>query len=228
MRIRTHRVVNKDFFKEWAAPMAYVLGFFMADGYMTHNSRGAHFLCMQITDRNLLYKLRAAMRSTHKVSARTTHDAGKPLYRLQIGSKEMCDDLRKLGIRNGKTHNMRLPNVPQKYVSDFVRGYFDGDGNVWVGLVHKERQRSLLAINTVFTSCSGHFLRVLKKTLKEYEIHGHMSNANSYCRLSYSIHASLKLHGLMYGKYHGNLFLRRKRKVFERYVRNRNAAVAQR
>lgn len=227
-RSRRGKRVNKNFFKHWTAPMAYVLGFFMADGYITKNTRGAFFLCIQITDRDLLQKLRATLQSTHKISARTVTGKGKPVYRLQIGSKEMCEDLRTLGMNSGKTKNMRLPDMPRQFVPDFVRGYFDGDGNVWVGFVHKERKQPLLAINTVFTSCSQQFLQSLKNALGTHGIRGHLVRVSTYHRLSYSIHASLGLHRLMYSSYHGNLFLRRKRKVFERYIRYRNAAVAQR
>ncbi|MEK7144930.1 MAG: hypothetical protein AAB794_03715 [Patescibacteria group bacterium] len=49
-----HRAVNQGFFKKWTPEMAYVLGFFAADGYMTLNKRGAHFWSIQITDKNIL------------------------------------------------------------------------------------------------------------------------------------------------------------------------------
>jgi len=33
---------NEDFFKNWTQEMAYVLGFFTADGNMIKNNKGAH------------------------------------------------------------------------------------------------------------------------------------------------------------------------------------------
>jgi hypothetical protein len=47
---------NENFFKNWTPEMAYVLGFFTADGSMIRNKRGAHFIEFQITDKNLLYR----------------------------------------------------------------------------------------------------------------------------------------------------------------------------
>ena len=62
------RAVNHDFFKKWNSDMAYVLGFFAADGCMIKNKRGAHFIEFHITDKNLLFAIRAAMRSNHKIA----------------------------------------------------------------------------------------------------------------------------------------------------------------
>lgn len=38
-----YKRVNKDFFKKWSNEMAYVLGFFAADGNMIVNKRGGQF-----------------------------------------------------------------------------------------------------------------------------------------------------------------------------------------
>src|SRR3989338_9076928 len=124
-----YKKVNKNFFKKWTPEMAYVLGFFAADGYITVNRRGGQFWCIQITDKKLLEQIRKVVQSGHKISTRVRDGNEKMVHRLQIGSIEMCDDLRKLGFFERKTKNLTVPHAPQKYFSDFVRGYFDGDGN---------------------------------------------------------------------------------------------------
>jgi hypothetical protein len=45
-----HKEINHDFFKNWSPEMAYILGFFAADGTMIKNRRGAHFIELEITD----------------------------------------------------------------------------------------------------------------------------------------------------------------------------------
>ncbi len=202
--------------------MAYVLGFFAADGYITVNKRGGQFWCIQITDKELLEKIRITIASDHTIGIRKPKDKEKTLYRIQIGSIDMCDDLRKLGFDANKTKSLAVPHVPQKYFSHFVRGYFDGDGNVWVGNVHKERRKKLLAIQSTFTSCSVNFLQGIRERLEVAGIQkGNIRKGKgNYFRLTYSILSSLKLYDFMYnGLVLGyDLFLQRKKSVFQKYM----------
>ena len=59
---------NEDFFKKWSSEMAYVLGFFCADGSMITNKRGSHYLEYYITDKDLIFKIKKALGSNHKIS----------------------------------------------------------------------------------------------------------------------------------------------------------------
>lgn len=217
-----YKSVNKDFFKKWTPEMSYVAGFFAADGYITVNRRGGQFWCIQITDKKLLEQIKKAIKSEHKISFRPGSGNERALYRLQIGSIEMCDDLRKLGFSERKTNSLAVPNVPDKHLADFVRGYFDGDGSVWVGFVHKERITKLLAMRSIFTSCSKGFLEILKSKLEDNKITNGVlkKEKGNYCRLTYSIHGSLKLYDFMYNKCarcKTRLFLERKKKIFEKF-----------
>ncbi len=220
------RAVNKDFFKKWSSTMAYVLGFFAADGYLTLNQRGAHYWSIQITDKDILERIKKAVQAEHKIGVRTRKGNEKILYRLQIGSKEMCNDLLQLGFIPNKTKSLAVPNIPRKYFSHFVRGYFDGDGNVWVGYIHKERKTKMLAIRTVFTSCSLDFLCLMRDQLETFGIdRGVLSRGKgNYYRLTYSIHGSLKLGDFMYTHRVPDcygLFLERKRSKFREFARMR-------
>ncbi len=202
--------------------MAYVLGFFSADGCITVNRRGGQFWCIQITDKKLLEEIKKVIKSEHKISIRIGGRNESTLYRLQIGSIEMCDDLRKLGLRERKTKNLVVPNVPDKYFADFVRGYFDGDGNVWIGFLNKKRSRPSLALKTMFTSCSSGFLNQFHKRLRKFGAEGgsiYVSRGN-YSRLQFSSNDSLKIYNFMYNQCVSckiSLFLERKKGVFEKF-----------
>jgi hypothetical protein len=221
-----YRKVNKDFFKKWTAEMAYILGFFAADGCITHNKRGAYFWSIQITDKKLLNSIKKVIQSDHAIGIRNGKNKNHSiLYRLQIGNKEMCDDLRMLGMRERKTKSLAIPNVPEKYFPDFVRGYFDGDGSVWAGYQRRDRPTQSLAIQTIFTSCSIPFLETLALRLGIYDISGCVyKERNTHARLRYSIRSSLKLYDFMYNNsvaMSQGLFLERKNKIFERYMHMR-------
>ena len=193
--------------------MAYVLGFFAADGYITVNKRGGQFWCIQITDKLLLQDIKKVVGAEHVISKRKRVGNEKASYRIQIGSIEMCNDLRYLGFGERKAKRLVLPNVPRKYFCDFVRGYFDGDGNVWMGKIHKDRRVPMMALRVVFTSCSQDFLSRLKDTLNEaIKTNGSVIIQDSYARLQYSIKDSLQLYNFMYNTLGSSrLFLTRKR-----------------
>jgi len=139
----------------------------------------------------------------------------------------MCNDLRRLGFNENKTKSLAVPNVPKKFFSDFVRGYFDGDGHVWVGLTHKNSFHATYSISCVFTSCSFDFLNILHDRLKKVADVGGVvrKGQGDYYRLTYSIISSLKLFNFMYNvdnlKEEG-LFLKRKRIVFEKFIKMRS------
>ena len=155
---------NENFFKKWSPEMAYILGFFAADGSMYKTKRGTHFIEFQITDKELLKQIRKLFDSNHKIAMRNRNKKWKLLYRLQIGSKAMFGDLIKLGMTPRKSKTIKFPDIPVHYLIHFVRGYFDGDGNVWSGLMHKtDRKKPSRTLIAGFTCGSKKFLISLMK-----------------------------------------------------------------
>ena len=211
---------NEDFFKTWAPDMAYVLGFFTADGSMVRNKRNAHFIEFEITDKKLLYQIRNILGSNHKITERNRKRSGreKSSYRLQIGSKEMFSDLIKLGMTPKKSMTIQLPKIPDKYFSHFLRGYFDGDGCVNICTYQKkDRKDPSRIINSGLTSGSKDLLISIKGLLAKRKIiqGGTLYFSRGY-RLWFAIADSLKLCHFMY-KDAGTLFLARKKIIFEKY-----------
>jgi len=167
-----------------------------------------------------LREIRRVISAEHKISFRKGKGKDKDQWRMQIGSIEMCNDLRALGFNTRKTKNLSVPHVPDKYFKDFLRGYFDGDGNVWSGLMHKGRKTHTQTIQTVFTSCSLEFLEGMRKRLEAFDIERGVlrQGKGNYYRSVYSILNSLKLYNFMYNRLGtSRLFLKRKKGVFEKY-----------
>ena len=203
--------------------MAYTLGFFTADGSMTKNKRGAHFIELQITDKDLLYKIRQLLGSNHKITERKRNVRWRNTYRLQIGSKEIFSDLLKIGLTPAKSKTVKLPKIPKKYFNCFVRGYFDGDGSVTVSCYKRKNRNNKKYITILwgFISGSRKFLEELRDKLKKI---GGFRGGN-FCyysggyRLFFSVKDSLILYNFMYGDASNNLFLPRKKKIFEKYFK---------
>ena len=199
--------------------MAYVLGFLFADGCITKTKRGGQYVSFHTMDKELLVAMRMAMDSDHKIAKRTARSGN--VYRMQIGSKELVADLERFGLTEAKARRMRFPDVPPRQLSHFVRGFFDGDGNVWVGKVHLDRTTPMNVIQTAFTSASSEFLSGLKAALNGTGVKGgslRLLSGKKCGRLSFSIRGSLKLHEIMYNGSRTPLCLSRKRKTFERYI----------
>ena len=200
--------------------MAYVLGFLYADGNIIKTKRGTHFVAFYSADLFLLQEVKKVIKAEHVVSVRSVRSG--EVCRLQIGSMEWFDDLCTLGLTPNKSMRMLLPDIPDTFFSDFVRGYFDGDGNVWVGDVHKTRTTSTYTIQTTFTSGSFEFLKSLRSRLQQCGLSGgslfHPKTGN-YGRLTFSKQDTLKIYRIMYNAPH-RLYLERKKVVFEEFVNN--------
>ena len=201
--------------------MAYVLGFFTADGSMTKNKRGAHFIEFEITDKDLLYQIRQLLGSDHKITEIKRNVRWKNTYRLQIGSKEIFSDLLKIGLTPAKSKTVKLAKVPKKYFNYFVRGYFDGDGCISSGTYNrKDRKSKKYVIISRFTSGSNVFLQDLMKRLRREAgiIGGSICAKNRGFDLVLGVKNSRKLFDFMYNSLSRGLFLKRKYDKFKRSI----------
>lgn len=114
---------------------AYWLGFIYADGYIT-SVEDKVGISLSIEDKNHLEKFKNDINFTGPIcdyKAKKGY-SDKTIYsRILIASKQMKNDLKKLGVLENKTEILTFPNssqVPDKFINDFIRGYIDGDGSI--------------------------------------------------------------------------------------------------
>ncbi|MEI6041995.1 MAG: LAGLIDADG family homing endonuclease [bacterium] len=201
--------------------MAYILGFLFADGNIIKTKRNTHFISFYTADRELLISIAEVMKLPHKISEIKSETGS--VYRVQIGSKEMFNDLVLLGLTPNKSLRMDIPTIPKKYEGDFIRGYFDGDGNIWVGHTNKTRKKPTSVMFVAFTSASKMFLNNLFNMLNSLGLDGgSLFNLRSgnYSRLQYSTRDSLKIYKIMYNTT-SKLYLDRKKLIFEGFMKMR-------
>lgn len=212
--------VDINFFKDWSPAMAYVLGFFAADGGMCINPRGSKYTQFTSTDKSILEKIKKLMHSNHKIGIKKSsldNPRSKTCYLIQIGSKEIYNDLLKLGFTPKKDLTLNFPNVPTLCLSHFVRGHFDGDGCVSYGLYKRKNRRSKQSVISIKFACGNkNFLKKLQSVLKKY---AHMKSACLYGRdnsnwLCYPKKDALSLFNYMYNGAAKESFLERKYNKF--------------
>jgi len=209
--------VNERFFENWNCEMAYVLGFFAADGCLTKNEkRQNYYIEFVSTDLEILKKIKIAMQAMQKITNKIPskiHPPTKPGYRIQIGSKKMFNDLVNLGFTTNKSKTLEFPKISRQYICDFTRGLFDGDGySNFCRYFSKDRDKYKKVLLAGFASGSESFLVNLKSALKKMaNIEGGTlcPHSNNYA-LAYSVHDSRKLFNFMYNNLDNKIFLERK------------------
>ena len=138
-------------------------------------------------------------------------------YRLQIGSKIWFNDLTRFGLKQNKSNTMSLPIIPNDYLSDFARGYFDGDGSVNLGRYwRKDRQTWKWEFTTRFTSGSKKYLEDFWGLLRKCISGGYLYEKNRGYELVFSRHDSVALFNLMYNNVSSDMYLKRKYDIFKK------------
>ena len=155
-RNRNGLSINEDFFKIWTPEMAYIFGFWIADGNMAKNRNVISF-CSK--DFNLLELINFNLKSSYKIS-----DCNNA-FQLPICNKTIYNDILKLGGTPRKSLTIQFPDVPDEYLSHFIRGEFDGDGCFYIKKdKHRIHNNKYLDSNFVGNI---DFLSVLKDKIKE-------------------------------------------------------------
>ena len=120
---------NENYFKNMNSNVAYIVGFLAADGTIASNSN-----CVKLTlaqkDAELLEKIKKELEFDGPVKYTTT-SKGFDIATLEINSAVYKEDLKKYNVVPQKTFTFSIPEtIPEEYLIDFIRGYWDGDGTI--------------------------------------------------------------------------------------------------
>lgn len=167
-------VTNKRAFKEETKESAYWAGFLAADGCV--DSKGRIRFYLQISDHKHLNMFADFVGSNHLVSL----DEKRNRCSLEFTCKEMVEDLKRWNIVPSKSITY-CPPSDLKYLQDFLRGYFDGDGTICESFSNKN---SVTATLYSGIACSYNFrdwftdfiaLNLPAVTLKQHERENHVT-----------------------------------------------------
>ncbi|QUW22351.1 hypothetical protein JSQ81_01800 [Sporosarcina sp. Marseille-Q4063] len=150
--------VNENFFKTWSHEMAWVLGLFVTDGCV---NKKIHSISFSQKDERILRLIATYMDADYILApGRPTRTTAT----LLINSKIIKEDLAALGIVANKSLSVPFPNVPEEFLSSFVRGVIDGDG--WV-------QKTGYVMNV--TSSSQAFADILLSVFQSWNLRTEIS-----------------------------------------------------
>jgi hypothetical protein len=220
--------VNERFFEAWSPEMAYVLGYIYADGSLVYDpiSRGS-YVGITSTDPDILFAIRTVLSSEHKIRREIPHGNRKIKFALRIGNVALYKSLTKHGLYQNKSLTITFPKVPQDYLFDFTRGYFDGDGCVHLERAQGKTQLIIVKrLSVIFTSGSKKFLEGLSENItNQIGIKGHIYKGQRAFQLRFFTSASIALFCEMYSRVPANLLLVRKLDKFSAYFNLRSRRV---
>lgn len=120
---------------------AYILGFICADGHVSTDTNRLR-ITIATKDEDLLEKIKGCIPTDRDISRQTVKSQfsyGKPIFyksTIEYCSKIMVNTLTSKGLDQNKTCTLSskiIEFIPKELIRHFLRGYFDGDGNVMYG-----------------------------------------------------------------------------------------------
>jgi len=220
MGLSKTRKFNKDYFKEINSPnQAYWLGFIYADGYILHRPSTRNYelgIELKSTDSNALNCFNSELGNVHNVDFKHNHknfngyDYETDSCVIRVYSKEIVEDLMSHNIFQNKTNRIEFPEC-KKYFWDFIRGFLDGDGCIYVNPKNN--------ISVKFVNSNEMFLKYIQSNiLDRLNIKGsiYKENDKKY-QLVYFVKAHVKL--LLDSIYYDNRnqMLLRKYEIYKSY-----------
>lgn len=135
-RTKTNKIDETYFEEIDNAKKAYWLGFIMADGSLYHykDSDKVQFeLKIKESDKELMENFAEDIGfPVEKLVFRDSTRKGTLTHSIALKTynKRFCDNLIKHGIVDRKSGKESFPKIPTEFQRDFVRGFWDGDGNI--------------------------------------------------------------------------------------------------
>jgi DNA-binding transcriptional regulator WhiA len=207
---------NDDFFANIdSEKKAYWLGALFADGNVSQKASKSGQIFLTASDEDWVTNFMKAVESTNKPRTELHSKFKTLVWKAQITSKNMFKDLVSLGCVPAKSHIIKLPVLKDEFYSHFIRGYFDGDGSVGIYTNLKKSNWKILKSSI----CSGSEIFINQLLEKLPVNHKKITNKGVYI-VQFSLGDTLRLYNYMYNN--ATVYLSRKRKVFDTYLKSYN------
>lgn len=210
-----------DYFKDINSEhKAYWLGFIYADGCVKKDNgkgeNGGWNLSMElkVSDKYILEELCRDLgsdKSPREYKSTESRGNFKPKHnaKIEFYSKELCGDLIKWGAVPNKTHLLKeLPKIPNHLMRHFIRGYFDGDGTIYINSKSERLRTAFYGTHDFISSIQEYLIDELGFTRKK--VTDQKDARVSF--ISYAYKESLELCEWMYSE--ATIYLKRKHNIY--------------
>lgn len=138
----------------------------MADGYMHHDKH--YKISFSSNDYAHLEDIKKAVGSNTKLYREKKDGEYINCYDLCLYSKKIFFDIMKLGGKTRKSNTLEFPEIPRNLLPDFIRGYFDGDGSLFVVSYKATKNGKVYhELRSNFTSGNKKFIEAIRKNLAD-------------------------------------------------------------
>lgn len=155
---------NQHYFDNIDTPnKAYILGLLYADGcnFTKHNSIT---LSLQESDKDILERIKQELGYTGELRfspLSLKNSRHKNHYILNINDEILSRRLNELGVVDNKSLKITFPDfITKELISHFIRGYFDGDGCIYL-----DKKRNKCQTQTVGTKDFCEHLSIILKEI---------------------------------------------------------------
>jgi DNA-binding transcriptional regulator WhiA len=196
---------------------AYWLGFLYADGCVRKTKSGSQVvLKLSQKDEDHLNLFKKNIESEHKVDHHrnnTVSKKGIPSFSdnciIRINSIKLVEDLIKQGCTPKKTFTIDKPTIDEKFYKDFIRGYYDGDGNFFYS---EKTKMSVITIVCASENFRAFLIDVISKIPNIGKIH---EDKKKYTIKIVNIVGIMNFLDYIYEN--SNIHLNRKKEYYEKY-----------
>ena len=212
---------------------AYIFGFYMADGCITKDNKFQ--ININEKDLDLLTKIRDYISPISKLNYKPLYTNNKtgittnPMYSLSFKCDHIANTLNTYNCGYNKTYIDKSIKdiVPKKFMWDFIRGYFDGDGCISSSkVVKKHKLKDGKCVEYTHTNVIFKITSKTKKILDELQDFFISEGINILVypdKTCFTIgnHSLKDLKSIYYKLYNdSNLFMKRKQIKFKEIIEN--------
>lgn len=196
---------------------AYWLGFLFADGCVQNKKTGQKLISLAVTDKEVIDKFIFSINGDFETKTY------KGIHVVHLTSDIMFNSLVKLGCVPRKSLVLRFPELQDNLIHHFIRGYFDGDGSVYI-TKPKNYNKTTTVYSSIGVGICGtkEFLEKVSEKSSTNKAKKDKRKENNIWYLSFSGTKKAKaFYEYLYKD--ASLYLSRKKDKFEKYFKEKGS-----
>jgi DNA-binding transcriptional regulator WhiA len=205
---------------------AYFIGLLLADGSVRHNQEKGNSYSLRLElkyeDKYIIERLTELLESDNPVKeyiSSINRNGWKQKHNAYntFNSTQIFNDLNKYGIVPNKTLTLnKLPQIDEYLMPHLIRGFFDGDGTVY--LTKKDEK-----LHFGFYGTYDFVTEIKEYLIKKININNNIITKQRTANVSFVTFAKLKDIKAFYNYIYkdANIYLIRKRNIFDSYLNNK-------